>query len=233
MPLPHMVAKPWGSERWWAHISRYAGKILRVTAGHRLSVRYRRSRDETSYLLSGRLLLLKGEVADALTSREVHAGEAWGNRPGEIHTIEALEDCERPSTHTRNRAPTTSAPAPPARSRRAPTCARRDALGRAATPGLASFDAAPATPHAPAAARENQPRSRTTPSQTSMPPEVPVPPLPATQDHPALDSGPDHEASVSTVERFRMVPSSVRRAAAPSAPRPASVLARLSAAPIL
>jgi len=24
----------------------------------------------------------------------MHAGEAWRNRPGEIHAIEALEDCE-------------------------------------------------------------------------------------------------------------------------------------------
>lgn len=94
VPLPRMVAKPWGSELWWAHTSWYAGKILRVTAGHRLSVQYHRSKDATSYLLSGRLLLLKGEAADALTSREVRAGEAWRDRPGEIHTIEALEDCE-------------------------------------------------------------------------------------------------------------------------------------------
>ena len=92
--LPRVVTKPWGSELWWAHTSRYAGKILRVAAGHRLSVQYHRTKDETSYLLSGRLLLLKGPTADALDGREVHAGEAWRNRPGEIHTIEALEDCE-------------------------------------------------------------------------------------------------------------------------------------------
>jgi len=94
LPLPRVVAKPWGSELWWAHTSRYAGKILRVSAGHRLSVQYHRTKDETSFLLSGRLLLLKGPTADALERREVGAGEAWRNRPGEIHTIEALEDCE-------------------------------------------------------------------------------------------------------------------------------------------
>lgn len=93
-PLPRVVAKPWGSELWWAQTDRYAGKILRVTGGHRLSVQYHRAKDETSYLLSGRLLLLKGPTADALDGREVHPGEAWRNRPGEIHTIEALEDCE-------------------------------------------------------------------------------------------------------------------------------------------
>lgn len=94
LPLPRVVAKPWGSEVWWAHTSRYAGKILRVTAGQRLSVQYHRAKDETSYLLSGRLLLFKGPAADELTSQEMHAGEAWRNRPGEIHAVEALEDCE-------------------------------------------------------------------------------------------------------------------------------------------
>jgi mannose-6-phosphate isomerase len=89
LPLPRVVAKPWGSEVWWAHTSRYAGKILRVAAGHRLSVQSHRSKDETFYLLSGRLLLLKGPTADSLTSQEVHAGEGWRNRPGEIHAIEA------------------------------------------------------------------------------------------------------------------------------------------------
>jgi mannose-6-phosphate isomerase-like protein (cupin superfamily) len=94
LPLPRVVAKPWGSELWWAQTPRYAGKILRVTAGHRLSVQYHRAKDETSYLLSGRVVLFKGPAPDELTSREVHAGEAWRNRPGEIHTIEALEDSE-------------------------------------------------------------------------------------------------------------------------------------------
>lgn len=40
------------------------------------------------------MLSLKGQAADALTSREVHTGEAWRNRPGQIHAVEALEDCD-------------------------------------------------------------------------------------------------------------------------------------------
>jgi mannose-6-phosphate isomerase len=36
--LPREIAKPWGSELWYAHTDRYAGKILRVDAGQKLSV---------------------------------------------------------------------------------------------------------------------------------------------------------------------------------------------------
>jgi mannose-6-phosphate isomerase len=90
--LPREVVKPWGSELWYAHTERYAGKILRVHAGHKLSVQYHSEKDETSYLLSGRLLLEQGEGADTMRRREVSPGEAWRNPPKLVHSIEALED---------------------------------------------------------------------------------------------------------------------------------------------
>jgi len=90
--LPREVAKPWGSELWYAHTDRYAGKILRVTAGHKLSVQYHVEKDETSYLLSGRLLLEQGGSADSMRRRALEPGAAWRNEPGVVHTIEALED---------------------------------------------------------------------------------------------------------------------------------------------
>jgi hypothetical protein len=58
------------------------GKILHVDKGHRLSLQYHEHKDETSYLLSGRLLVVQGESVDSLTEREVDPGEAWhNNRP--------------------------------------------------------------------------------------------------------------------------------------------------------
>jgi mannose-6-phosphate isomerase len=90
--LPRRVDKPWGHELWFAHTDRYAGKLLYVKARHRLSVQYHEAKDETSYLLSGRLSLSQGEDADQLGVSEVRAGAAWRNRPGVVHTIEALED---------------------------------------------------------------------------------------------------------------------------------------------
>lgn len=86
------VEKPWGYEIWWAHTDHYAGKILFVEAGHRLSIQMHREKDETSYLLSGSLLLLQGPSEDELSKRTLTPGASWRNEPGVVHSIEAIED---------------------------------------------------------------------------------------------------------------------------------------------
>jgi mannose-6-phosphate isomerase len=90
--MARRVEKPWGHEIWWAQTDRYAGKLLFVRAGERLSLQYHEAKDETSYLISGRLILTKGPSADELATTELGPGDCWRNRPGEVHTIEATED---------------------------------------------------------------------------------------------------------------------------------------------
>lgn len=92
--LPIRVDKPWGYEIWWAWTDDYAGKILHVGAGHKLSVQYHEVKDESSYLLRGRVYLHKGSSLDNLVATELGEGAQWRNRPGEIHTIEAIEDSD-------------------------------------------------------------------------------------------------------------------------------------------
>jgi len=92
--LPREIPKPWGSELWFAHTDRYAGKILRIRAGCRLSVQYHEAKDETSYVLSGRVIVSQGDSADRMTSRELGPGESWRNPPLLVHTLEAVEDSE-------------------------------------------------------------------------------------------------------------------------------------------
>ena len=92
--LPIRVEKPWGYEIWYAWTEQYVGKILHVNRGGRLSLQYHRRKDETSYVLRGRLLLTKGPNAERLVVTEVGEGHVWRNRPGEIHTLEALEDAD-------------------------------------------------------------------------------------------------------------------------------------------
>jgi mannose-6-phosphate isomerase len=94
MDLPRRVDKPWGHELWYALTDRYAGKILHVEAGHRLSLQYHDRKDESNYLLSGRLKLVKGTTTDDLTEIEIGPGYTWRNEPGEIHTIEAIETAD-------------------------------------------------------------------------------------------------------------------------------------------
>jgi quercetin dioxygenase-like cupin family protein len=92
--LPDRVDKPWGYELWWALTDAYAGKILHLERGHKLSLQFHEHKDESAYLLSGRLLLTKGPSEDAMTTVELGPGAAWRNMPGEVHTIEALEDSD-------------------------------------------------------------------------------------------------------------------------------------------
>jgi mannose-6-phosphate isomerase-like protein (cupin superfamily) len=92
--LPREIPKPWGSEVWFAHTDGYAGKILRVRAGCRLSIQYHEQKDETSYVLSGRVIVSQGSSAEQLSAREVGPGESWRNPPLLVHTLEAIEDAE-------------------------------------------------------------------------------------------------------------------------------------------
>ena len=94
MTLPRKIEKPWGYELWWALTDTYAGKILHIEAGHRLSLQFHESKDESAYLLTGRLRLTKGPDEENLTSTEIAPGYAWRNVPGEVHTLEAIEDCD-------------------------------------------------------------------------------------------------------------------------------------------
>ncbi len=63
-----------------------------MNAGHKLSVQYHVDKDETSYLLSGRLVLEQGESVETLRRRELDPGATWRSTPGVVHAIEALED---------------------------------------------------------------------------------------------------------------------------------------------
>jgi mannose-6-phosphate isomerase len=94
MDLPHRVDKPWGHELWWALTDDYAGKILHIEAGHKLSLQFHEQKDESAYLLRGRLLLTKGPSEGELETIELGPGETWRNVPGEVHTVEAVEDSD-------------------------------------------------------------------------------------------------------------------------------------------
>ena len=90
--LPRRIEKPWGHELWFALTDRYAGKIITVRAGHRLSLQYHDRKDETSHLVSGSMKLVQGPTRHDLTETVIKPGATWRNEPGTVHTVEALED---------------------------------------------------------------------------------------------------------------------------------------------
>ena len=87
------VEKPWGYELIWAHTERYVGKVLHINAGHKLSLQFHRVKDETIHLFQGRLLLVVDEGA-GLIERELKPGESYRVKPGTVHRMIALADCD-------------------------------------------------------------------------------------------------------------------------------------------
>src|SRR5580658_4201338 len=87
------VPKPWGHETIWASTDQYVGKILHIEAGEALSVQYHNVKDETVYLLSGRLTY---RIWEGDTPRDVGLGigEAFHITPGTVHQMEAITDCQ-------------------------------------------------------------------------------------------------------------------------------------------
>jgi len=91
---PERVEKPWGYELIWAHTSDYVGKILHVDAGHTLSLQYHEVKDETIFLFSGEMKFWAGPSMEALEEVPLKGGEAFRVRPGTIHRMEAVTDCD-------------------------------------------------------------------------------------------------------------------------------------------
>jgi mannose-6-phosphate isomerase-like protein (cupin superfamily) len=87
------VEKPWGYEIIFAHNERYAGKVLFIREGERLSLQYHKRKDETIYLHSGRLLFYHGADESGGSEVEMFPGDAQRVLPGERHRLKALEDC--------------------------------------------------------------------------------------------------------------------------------------------
>lgn len=99
---PKIVEKPWGREIWYADQAAYAGKVLEVKQGRRLSLQYHERKTETLYLLSGKVLLTFRPLAagEAPAAQLVTSADQSVWLPGAaihvpvrtIHRFEALED---------------------------------------------------------------------------------------------------------------------------------------------
>ena len=93
-PTVRRVQKPWGHEVVWAETDRYAGKILVIEAGRRLSLQYHERKLESIFVLEGRLrLYLEGDDGEIHTE-ELGPGAARLVPVGRIHRYEAIERVE-------------------------------------------------------------------------------------------------------------------------------------------
>jgi mannose-6-phosphate isomerase-like protein (cupin superfamily) len=91
---PRRIEKPWGYELIWAETPAYVGKVLHVRAGEALSLQYHTQKDETIYLLRGRMKFFIGRDVNALREIEVGEGGSFRIVPGTVHRMVALTDVD-------------------------------------------------------------------------------------------------------------------------------------------
>ncbi len=94
MITPKKVQKPWGYELHYAHTDRYVGKILHINAGTRLSLQYHERKDETIFLLKGKMEFQIGKLGDEVTTLVLEEGQGFHIKPGWVHRMKAVEDCD-------------------------------------------------------------------------------------------------------------------------------------------
>ena len=90
--LPQKTEKPWGFELLLAHTPKYAGKVIFVRKGHRLSLQYHEKKDESLYVYEGKALLEIGGKDGQLVSTVVNSGHCIRVPPLTKHRLEAIED---------------------------------------------------------------------------------------------------------------------------------------------
>ena len=79
------IKKPWGHELLFALVpKKYAGKLLVIERGRRLSLQLHRRKHESLYVLKGRLTLRLGD-----RTRVAGPGSAFEVAPGTVHRFEA------------------------------------------------------------------------------------------------------------------------------------------------
>ncbi len=83
--------KPWGREIWFAQTNHYAGKILEIKTGHRFSLQYHEKKQETLYILSGKVKFTYGRNPKRLKSKLLNPGDKIDILPYTIHRAEALK----------------------------------------------------------------------------------------------------------------------------------------------
>jgi mannose-6-phosphate isomerase-like protein (cupin superfamily) len=84
-----VVEKIWGSEHIIVNNDLYCGKILNLKKGYRTSLQYHKLKDETLYVLSGKVLFEIEGHAETL-----NPGELRRIRPLTNHRITGLTDAE-------------------------------------------------------------------------------------------------------------------------------------------
>jgi mannose-6-phosphate isomerase len=84
-----IIDKPWGYEVLWSKTDKYAGKLIHINKGQKLSLQYHNVKDETIYVLKGTLYLVYHH--DVI---EMNPGDSQHIPAGVTHRMIAPEHCD-------------------------------------------------------------------------------------------------------------------------------------------
>jgi mannose-6-phosphate isomerase len=87
------ISKPWGYELIIARTGRYVGKILHINKGESLSLQYHEMKEESLYVLHGKIALTVEFDGDRRVI-PLAEGQAFHVPPRLIHRMEAIEDTD-------------------------------------------------------------------------------------------------------------------------------------------
>ena len=90
--LPRRTEKPWGYELLFALTPQYAGKILFVKKGNRLSLQYHKEKEESQFLQHGKAVFTVQVQNGEPTEIVAEPGFCLHLPPMTTHRVEALED---------------------------------------------------------------------------------------------------------------------------------------------
>jgi mannose-6-phosphate isomerase-like protein (cupin superfamily) len=100
-PYCARIEKPWGHELVFTPPDKpYAGKLLYIRAGHRLSLQFHDVKHETLVLLHGRAHLEVDGPEGELETIEMQSGVGYSVAPGQRHRLVAISDCELAESST-------------------------------------------------------------------------------------------------------------------------------------
>lgn len=91
--LVNYVEKEWGHEEWIVNNDKYCGKKLVFKAGYQFSMHHHKIKDETFYVLSGKLFL-ETEYQGSRETRLLFPGDIVHIVPNMNHRLTALSAAE-------------------------------------------------------------------------------------------------------------------------------------------
>ena len=90
--FPQRTEKPWGYELLLAHTPKFAGKLIFVKKGYRLSLQYHEKKDESIYIHEGKAQFEIEGSDGRLASTLLQPGQCVRIPPLTRHRLKAIED---------------------------------------------------------------------------------------------------------------------------------------------